>query len=214
MDSPVATLKWEIFVNKIKTVDELQTRLEILTWAQQCFFDYEHFDAMSKLERNRIAGLIDEQQKESGGIQWLWFGNMKPNGRFFQAVNQNNPHLSKALDQIPFDGMVVKNDYNRFMNQFLKVPFKKPLATCSRLLAMKRPDVFLCIDSKNIKNFCADVGIKESKLNYETYWEEVVCKIKKSTWYHVPQPQNELEKLIHQFRAALLDCFYYNYHLD
>ena len=156
------------------------------------------------------AGLIDEQAK--GGIQWLWFGNMKPNGRFHQAVNQNNPCLSKALDQIPFQGAVLKKDYNRFIDEFLKVPFKKPLATCSRLLAMKRPDVFFCVDSQNIENFCADFGIKASQLNYETYWEEVVCKIKRCTWYNVPEPQNELEKLIHNFRGALLDCFYYTYH--
>ena len=153
-----------------------------------------------------VAGLPTEYDR-----RWAWFGSMKGSGYFHGAVKDNNPHLSRALDLIPFEGVVQRDRFERFIQEFIKA-FPKGrhgLATASRLLAMKRPDQFVCVDAKNRKNLCADFGIPQARLNYDRYWGEIVERILDAPWWNSPRPSAEPESTVWDARAAMLDAIFY-----
>ncbi|WP_163713766.1 hypothetical protein [Mangrovibacterium lignilyticum] len=74
---------------------------------------------------------------------------------------------------------------------------------------MKRPDVFVCLDSKNKPALCGAFGIKQSSLTYESYWEDIILQVYKAEWWLNPKPQNNREKQVSNSRAAFLDSLYY-----
>ena len=73
---------------------------------------------------------------------------MRGNGKFNKQIGENNIEISNALDEIPLFGQITKNHFNKFIVHFINVFPGKNLITASRLLAMKRPDVFVCLSSK------------------------------------------------------------------
>lgn len=74
---------------------------------------------------------------------------------------------------------------------------------------MKRPDTFVCFDSKNRSALCDDFGIFQSKMDYERYWDDIVERIYDSDWWQNPNPKNESEEKVNEARAAFLDSLYY-----
>lgn len=138
---------------------------------------------------------------------------MRGAGCYHQAVNNNNPHLSKALDQIPLNGPVLRDHYNSYISEFVRAfpNGRHGIATASRLLALKRPDYFVCFDSQNKKKLCMDFGIKkQSQMNYERYWDEIIERIMDSAWWLEPRPTNILGGRVWDGRAAMLDAIFYN----
>ena len=80
---------------------------------------------------------------------------------------------------------------------------KRPLASATRLLALKRPDIFVCIDDKNKKHLCEKYGIIERELTLDTYWS-LIMRIRESLWF------KEYSTTIYKkYQVALLDCIYY-----
>jgi hypothetical protein len=75
---------------------------------------------------------------------------------------------------------------------------------------MKRPDTFICLDSKNKSNLCKDFGINQSEMNYERYWTDIIERIFDSEWWINPNPSNEQDRMISETRAAFLDALYYD----
>ena len=133
---------------------------------------------------------------------------------FKKAINENNIHISNALDTIPLEGKITKNNYDEFVLEFKKAlpQFKNPIGTFSRLLAMKRPDYFVCVDSKNMILLCKEFGLKKSEISYETYWDDIILRIQDSIWYNSSKPHKGSKNIkIHEFRSAFLDCLYYNH---
>ena len=137
---------------------------------------------------------------------------MKGAGAFAGLINASNEAYSLALDEIPLVGEIRREHYDRFIAQYLKAyeNGRDGLATATRLLAMKRPDVFLCVDAQNLKKLAQDVGfVKPGQLDYERYWEEVVERLMQSPWWQSPEPTNLLELEAWNARAAMLDAIFY-----
>jgi len=62
---------------------------------------------------------------------------------------------------------------------------------------------------KNKKALCQDFEIKQSGMDYERYWEEIIERIIDSAWWNEPRPKNPLDRTVWDGRAAMLDAIFY-----
>ena len=137
---------------------------------------------------------------------------MKCAGTFAGLINDGHEAFSLALDQIPAEGEVRKEHYDAFIAKYLKAYPNglDGLGTATRLLAMKRPDVFLCVDAQNKTELSKDIGIvRPDQIDYERYWDEVVLRLMASPWWQSPQPIGSTERAVWSARAAMLDAIFY-----
>jgi len=81
--------------------------------------------------------------------------------------------------------------------------------TSSRLLALKRPDYFICVDSKNRDKLTEEFDIRKSGLDYERYWFEIVGRLIDTPWWKSLPPSDPVELEAWQGRAAMLDALFY-----
>jgi HKD family nuclease len=206
-DSSVMSMSWKQFLLALKKgqFHDFDERRDLLQLVRSAFDKHTDFASMELGLRKTIAGLPNDYDK-----RWGWFGSMKSAGYYHQAVNDNNVHLSRALDKVPLQGLVSQSQYEAYLEEFIKA-FPKGrhgIATASRLLAMKRPDQFVCFDSKNQWELCKDFGIKQTGMDYERYWEEVVGRIIDSPWWNAARPHGK-ESDVWDGRAAMLDSIFY-----
>jgi hypothetical protein len=127
-------------------------------------------------------------------------------------INNNAPEISAGMDCIPPTGPVMQDDYNRFVahyrQAFTGAPRVGNIAPASRLLAMKRPDYFVCFDSKNRRGLSAHFGIAASAVTLESFWANLIEPMTLSSWWRSARPSG-LEGRICDGRAALLDALFY-----
>lgn len=209
VDSPVMSMDWPTFyaeIQKDKT-HGFNERLEMLDKVASEFGKAEHFNDIPFQERLGIAGLRSKAIKNSE-----WFGSMVGAGKFYELMNASEPAFSTALDAIPSDGAVTKAQYVTFIHEYLTAfpNGRDGLGTATRLLSMKRPDTFLCVDAANLKKLARDVGMKRpDKLDYERYWTEVVERLQQSPWWQSPEPKHISEAKAWHARVAMLDAIFY-----
>lgn len=209
INSEIMSKSWDQYYLDIQKdrYHAFDNRLEILSRINGFFRKAKCFSEMALGERKAIAGLPTDDYED-----WGWFGSMRGAGYFYQAVNNNHSDLSSALDHIPLRGPVGREQYEAFIKSFKKTvrDERETVATASRLLAMKRPDNFVCLDSRNRKQLCRDLGIKIGKMTYELYWEELIERIRDSAWWNSPRPIESLEQQAWLGRVAMLDAIFYN----
>lgn len=81
----------------------------------------------------------------------------------------------------------------------------------TRLLTMKRPDRFVCIDKANrIDGLCNYFGVAPTTTNLENYWDRIIAPMELMPWWQANEPIPPVEREIWRGRAALLDAIYYN----
>lgn len=204
---PVINMTWSEFVSKIRKHDShgLERRLKVIDTAQALFGSVEHFNELEEAKRKFIAGATTKYAND-----WEFFGSMKGRGDFIHEISVNNRNISIALDQIPLEGSITKTHYDSFVKYFRTEFNGNYIGVGSRLLAMKRPDVFYCITSKNEKKCCIAFNIKRSKITYEGYWEHIIETIYESDWWLNPMATTSQEQKISNARAAFLDAIYYD----
>lgn len=210
-------LPWSEFKEKvIKDLhhNDLSTRLMVLEGAAAIFAKKPHFADLDRDDRRAIAGTFGREEEKRSDIPWAWFGTMFPQGDFKNLVNDSPGGLSKALDCIPAEGEVSENDYNLFTKLFRKAfegkEHKGGVATASRLLCMKRPDVFVGVNNANRKGLCGAFEVAFSTLSLDNYWDRIVVPTQLSPWWQQDRPRGMLAGRIWDNRAALLDCLYYD----
>jgi len=211
------TMSWSKYRKIVKSSDshDFKRRLDVLNKAQSLFNSVQSFSDLDMQKRKAISGVIGREEKfdnELDDYDWGWFGSMFGSGVFKNRINENDEYLSLALDHIPTTGDVSEDDYNAFIDDFKKA-FKDSkrnggVPTASRLLAMKRPDQFVCVDSLNRKNLSKDLGFLVSSLNFKMYWSEIIEPIMQSSWWQSPRPSGIDGKLWDR-RVAMLDAIYY-----
>lgn len=221
--SNLLSLTWQEYVDEIKAhgAEHLKLRLEVLGKAATIFAEASSFANIAPIERKAIAGYVGIKERDSiariANLDWGWFGSMKGFGVLKNLVADAKSglaasHLSDAVDCIPPMGPVTEDDYNRFVCLFRKtfVDSKRQgqIASASRLLAMKRPDYFVCVDSENKSELAADIGFSASKLDLDNYWELVIEPVMTARWWNERRPHGE-DMRIWDGRMALLDVIYY-----
>jgi HKD family nuclease len=208
VDSSVMSMSWNQFLLAVHQdgPQHLHERCGLLGRVRSAFLSHNQFSEMDLELRQTIAGMPNHFDD-----QWGWFGSMKGAGYFKQAINSNSPQISKALNSIPLEGRVARAQYDEYVKEFTKAFANggHGVATASRLLALKRPDQFVCLDSKNQRELCANFGIKQSGIDYERYWEEVVDRITDAPWWNSPRPKAQGDAQTWDGRAAMLDAIFY-----
>jgi hypothetical protein len=136
---------------------------------------------------------------------------MRGNGKYYAAVNRNDIHLSQTLDLIPLDDPITRSNYDAYLDEYIRAfpDGRHGIATATRLLALKRPDQFVCFDKMNSDRLCDDFGIKRSGMTYDRYWDEIVERINDTPWWNSPPPTHSLELSAWKGRAAMLDAIFY-----
>lgn len=207
---PVVNMNWDEFMDKVKAdpYHSLTSRIKVLKIAKDLFQKVDSFYDLADDERKFIAGIPNNLPVDND-VDWGYFGSMKGAGIYKNRIITNDSNISKALDEIPFSGQITKIHYQRFLENYKRTFEGNYLATATRLLAMKRPDTFVCLDSKNKSALCKDFGITQAGINYERYWDEIIERIYDSNWWLNPEPKNKPEQSISDARAAFLDSLYY-----
>lgn len=206
------TKSWDQFVHDVyrKGSQDVHRRIRVMEITKELFSKVNHFNELENDERKFIAGIPNNlMAKIDGAEDWAYFGSMKGAGMFKKQINDNSILISKALDQIPLNGQITKTNYDNFLKYFQNALPGNYLATSTRLLAMKRPDVFICYDSKNNYALCKDFGITRNGMNNERYWNEIILRIYDSVWWQKPVPKSDIEIKINFARSAFLDSLYY-----
>ncbi len=208
VDTKVMPMSWMQFLTLVQQDEHhgFEERCNLLKQVRTAFRNSNNFQEMEPGLQKTIAGLPNNFNRN-----WAWFGSMRGAGYYHQAINDNNPHISAALEEIPLHEPISREHYEAYLKKFVQAfpNGRHGVGIASRLLAMKRPDYFVCFDSKNKTQLCKDFGIKQIGMDYQRYWEEIIERILDSAWWKEPRPQNELEGTVWDFRAAMLDAIFY-----
>lgn len=209
---------WDAFVQQVTAprTPSIHNFLAVLDGARQVFGRRGTYSAMTEIERKLIAGTAGRNKSLVGGVDYQLFGSMGGSGSFAEVVQLVPGTLSEALDEIPVSDSVTQSNYNRFRDIFLAAFAQARakriggLPTASRLLAMKRPDVFVCINAANREDLCAHFGVPPTTMNLDNYWERIIAPMMETEWWRSPIPTLPFEENIWKGRAALLDVIYYD----
>jgi HKD family nuclease len=205
-------MSWAEFARKVRVEKHFRKRLQVLARARALFDGVNSFSQLHPLERKAIAGTLGEKERQASGLDWGLFGSMFGFGVLKKKINANTQELSMALDFIPPAGVVTRDNYDKFVEHYLLAFEGEPriggVASASRLLAMKRPDCFVCIDKENKAGLSAHFGLAASAVNLENYWQDLVEPIWLSHWWRAPRPRG-VDGKVWDGRAALLDALFY-----
>ena len=188
----------------------LETRIFVLNSVRAIFQNTSRFKDISLEERKIIGGVANESE-----TQWNYFGSMRGNGLFYNRINDNNEYLSLALNEIPLFGKITKNKFKKCVKYYKKAFGEggrgAGIATITRLLSMKRPDYFVCLNGMNGKRIFKLFGIVKTiePKEYDRYWDEIVDSIIKSDWWNSRRPSADEELQVWLGRAAFLDSIAY-----
>ena len=206
-------MDWPTFAAGVKQEKHYQDRLKVLTESKKLFAKVDSFSQLSLIERKRIAGTLGKKETGPQGVDWGTFGRMSGFGVFQVLINGNSGEISDAVDSIPSTGDVTSLEYDRFVKHFKKAFAGQSrhgsISSASRLLALKRPDCFVCIDTPNKKGLSSHFGLAASAVDLGNYWSDLVERIKLSPWWGGPRPTGPDGKLW-DGRAALLDALFYD----
>lgn len=188
-------------------------RFGVLTKARALFATGIPYAKWNEDDRKLVAGTLGRKKSQQPGVDYGLFGSMGASGTFANLVIEAPTGLSHALEFIPLMGAVTQDDYDRYCKAF-RAAFDQDgrvggLPTATRLLAMKRPDAFVCIDSANRKDLCENFGVSPSTTNLENYWQRIIEPMHGDPWWRHPQPSNAADAEIWLGRAALLYAIYY-----
>ncbi len=218
-------LDWDGYIKRMAdnqeegVIDSAQNRirLNLLDTAQRLFKKYKSLKDFPEEYAEAVVGL----KRDYRGIDdWCFFGSMTAKGSFRSDFrNKFLFGLSDALDIIPHKGQVKFLQFEQFVKAVRKTTkYKDPITLCTRLLAMKRPDVFVCAAGRSSKNgkestmskLCSLLKLDRKTLSIDNYWDLIILNIQNSDWYQTDVDSiPEGEKKIYSYRAAMLDALYY-----
>lgn len=210
------TMEWTDYVRRVRNsgAHDFDESLELLAIARRWFAEEPSFAKFSSPQRKAVAGTLGEYEKTDDDLDrdWGWFGSMGGAGSFANRVKDNDRWLARAVDGIPRSGEVTHSQYQQFRTLFLRAfarsKRKGGVSVASRLLAMKRPDTFLCVCEPNRDRASDALGFARTTLNLDNYWTRVVEPIRYSTWHNVDKPDGADGELW-EARAAMLDALFY-----
>ncbi|MEL7739064.1 phospholipase D family protein [Citromicrobium bathyomarinum] len=218
--APLLTMDWEEYAQVVWAAQHHDPKggLKVLRTARELFVSAPTYSHLPAIERKAIAGTLPRSTtKLAAGLPysaWQAFGSMWGFGDLKHLVADDGElRISEALDAIPMTGEVALDHYNRFIAQFAEAfgdsSRKAGVASASRFLAMKRPDSFLCVDSKNRIRLSKALGFAHSTLDFDGYWTKIIDPVRAAPWYRASKPTGQTGRLW-DCRMAMLDVIFYD----
>lgn len=222
-------LPWKDFYSAVLNEDKkekgrFKNRMNLLKAVKKIFDEksngnFRFFSDLALNERKLIAGLDVKVRGNDGKfLEWGLFGSMRGardfKGYICKEECKECKQISNALECIPREGLVEQKHYDNYVKKITKL-YGISLGTASRLLAMKRPDTFVCVDNENSKGlskFLRIPNIMNTKKEniFDVYWEDVICRIKDFTWWNEEEPTDSKELFVWKNRAAFFDSLFYS----
>ena len=184
-------MTWKKFAKSAR--GDIDKRLKLLRKIQKMFDKTDSFGDLSVAEWKGIAGVLGECEAEGArlnGFDWGWFGSMRAAGNFTKLIGRRDPTLAKALDIIPICGPVTQKQFEEYVSAFgfaftgldenSGSKGSKGLGSATRLLAMKRPDVFVCVNGGNQAGLEKALPDAKVTVKLDNYWEKVIQPIQQA----------------------------------
>ena len=209
LSTNILTYSWDKYF-KIIQQDKNQSfkdRLDLLDYVKEFFQNNANFLSIDSEFRKLISGLPNNA-RIGKNLDYSWFGSTKSDRKFYEKINTGNPKIAQAIDLIPLIGEVSKHNFLEYNRIFQQAGYKNPIGVATRLLTMKRPDLFFCFNGANKEKICAELGLPKN-LNAERYWDEILLRIYDTAWFNSSRPQDKIEQKAWDGRVALIDCIYY-----
>lgn len=216
---PKLDVGWADFFALLRRVDgakhyvfrrpDRESYLGVIDYVQNRFARSGSLAKMKREERSNVAATNTHSK-------FGYFGTTHSLGSFTHAILETPALIDRALDRIPFDNRqrVTRAEFDGFFAEFQRfarsLSRPRPAVGCaSRLLAMKRPDTFVCINGENRARVAPAFGFSEAELRTVSgYWK--LCEhIWSLGWYESAQPKSADQLEAWKARAALIDAFYY-----
>lgn len=208
LEVPLLRQSWPALYRQMRNTPEFRDRLKMLQETRAFFHPGIRFSSLAIEQRRKVAGVF----RDEAATKWRLFGSMAGAIPFKQRIRQNNPKISRALEHIPWEGAVLRSHYEDFLATFRTAfVYKKPfagVAVPTRLLAMKRPDYFLCIDERNKAELAKQMNTTATSFTLDSYWDFTSALIDTS-WWSSAEPRSGDERQAWVARAAMLDCILY-----
>ncbi len=148
-----------------------------------------------------------------------WFAATKNAKAFHQLLAEHPAALDAALAHIPLEGEVTETQYDAFCDAYIGAfelleDEQASLLPATRLLAMRRPDVFVPLSNNRLDALCLGLGLnKPGNRDFHGYWQDIVSALARLPWFTMPVDETEqLEQKLGAIRALLPTLFYYTDH--
>ncbi|NMM43600.1 hypothetical protein HH303_03865 [Rhodospirillaceae bacterium KN72] len=217
VDSELLKMDWSTFIREARKDPNhhFETRMRFLRYLQTLFAREQSFNSLSVSEWKAVAGIVHPDAVAGSGLekhQIGWFGSMQGAGSFTKLISIKDSRIAKAIDCIPRRGPVAESDFDRFCELFVSAFANSARTgstpTATRLLAMKRPDLFICVNKGNKASLAEALHFAPSTLHLDNYWKRVIEPIRLAKWYNAPRPEGA-DAEAWDCRAALVDAIYY-----
>ncbi|MGH1348927.1 MAG: hypothetical protein ACRBN8_45765 [Nannocystales bacterium] len=158
-----------------------------------------------------LAGMKEEPRKLVAGFgpSLGWFGRMGGAGNYKKLINDRAPGLSEALDDIPAVGDIPDEQFLAASQNALAVR-GVGLGCWTRLLAVKRPDVFVSVNAASVERIREIFGA--SPTNPRSYLK-FTKRVLAFPWAQAPAPADDegddVERELWSARVAMLDAILY-----
>jgi HKD family nuclease len=219
----------EVPVRVTHTVDELcvswpdyyrllitQERRPLASGGEIRIFDHSEGSYLQEVENCQAAFEssasfaqipLEERKLVSGWGKrtYEWFGGMRGAGEFKRLTGQSPEIIAKHLDKIPLEGVVSLETVETYLTGITTVN-GIGVATATRLLSVKRPDLFLSCNTAN------QAGIKRIfnlTARSTKHYINLHKQIWSLPWFNSSPPHNLDEWRIWKARVALLDAILY-----
>jgi hypothetical protein len=222
----------------ISAISFLQVKtLRVAPWPVVSVFIEQHKDVIALDEQLRLASYVKSIREQSlkdmipedllaftgkhmasldpstYDFDVEWFASTKSAKVFHQLIGDLPGAFDEALANIPLEGDITHYEYQQFVAAYSKIftdSSEKPtLAPATRLLAMRRPDIFTPITNSRLDALCSALAVTKLKnSDFERYWQDIVKGIQAMSWYKMANAANELEEQLVSIKA-LIPCFFY-----
>ena len=169
--------------------------------AEDClalFRGHGSFASLPNRDRKTIAGF--------GPHTTGHFGCMRGAGKFMSIVNTQPTLIGSSLDGIPLTGAVSSKQARTFLQSVMGLG-GVGLACASRLLGMKRADLFLPVNRGNYGGIAHVFGWQP--WNVDDYLS-LHDRIWGLPWFASPAPRDVNQKRVWHTRVAMLDAVLYD----